>query len=342
MDAKPFKTLKEQCDYLNEDKCIFTDFEKHKNYLIKVGYFNIINAYKMPFVDRIQTKSDGTNKHYYMNNITFDHFLNIYEFDNSLRRKLFSTLTSLEQEIKNLYAYIIGLRNVNNKEWKSLDLYNLSKSEDEINKVIGNIEKKVNSSNNYKYLDHYKNKYGELPIWIVLKNIMLSDFIDFIKIMNPDVNMILCQIYDFTFVEDDRLKMDFKNLINYLNLIREYRNACAHNERTYHLMKTNGMGSLRSNIGFNRFVINPKRYTRNGYNYVSLIDLLVCLKYFLSHKDYNKLIIEIIDELNKLKSLIPSSPFEKVLSNIGAKSIEDLCFLANNNPTVPNYAILYK
>lgn len=30
MEVKPFKTFKEQCDYLNEEKGIFTDFKNIK------------------------------------------------------------------------------------------------------------------------------------------------------------------------------------------------------------------------------------------------------------------------------------------------------------------------
>lgn len=342
MEAKPFETFKEQCDYLNEEKGIFTDFQKHKTYLMKIGYFNIVNAYKMPFVDRVEIGQDGKSKHHYMKNTSFDYLINVYEFDNSLRKNLFTILTNLEQEVKNLYSYIISLKNTHNKEWHSLDLFSYTKSEEEIKNVIEKINKKLNSRNNYKYLDHYKNKYGELPIWIVLKNVMLSDFIEFIKIMNPDVNRLLCQVYDFTYLDDGKIKMDFRNLINYLNLIREYRNACAHTERTYHLMKTYEGSSLRSSVGFNKFMKNPIRYTRTGNSPISLIDLLVCLKYFLAHKDYNNLVNEIIFELEKLKKEIPLSPFERVLSNLGAKSIDDLHFLSNNNPTIPNYQVLVK
>ena len=340
MEAKPFKTFKEQCEYLNEEKGIITDFEKHKEYLIKIGYFNIINAYKLPFVDRIEVDKDGKSKHFYMKNTYFEYLLRVYEFDSSLRRNLFIVLTNLEQEIKNLYAYIIGLKNTNNKEWHSLDLFNYSKTDEEIENVINSIKNRLDHKNNYKYLGHYKDKYGELPIWIVLKNIMLSDFIDFIKIMSPDVNGLLSKVYDFTYFDDDREKIDFKNLINYLNLIREYRNACAHTERTYHLMKTYERSSLRSSAGFNKFMKNPIRYTRTNNNPISLIDLLVCLKYFLKHSDYYSLINKIVLDLEKLKEDIPLSPYEKVLSDLGAKSIEDLAFLANNNLVIPNYHIL--
>jgi abortive infection bacteriophage resistance protein len=337
MKDKPFKTIDEQIEYLNDVKKISCLKEVHRIPLIKIGYFNLVNAYKSPFVETKEILPNSKTKHIYHKFTSLDQLISVYEFDDQLRKLIFSVLLSVEQELKNNYAYIIGQDNGDTVSWNSPDYYNPSANPVEVQKLINDIVEKQ-SKNAYGYHQHYTKKYHELPIWIVMKGMMFSDFIDLIKLARPSTNERFCKIYGITKMDGSELKIDFRRLISMLQFIRVYRNACAHNERTFYLLKSDH-SSKRSKGGFNDFIFNPKRYTKDICD-VQLIDLLVSLKYFVDKDEYSLFIHQIIDFFEDLETCIPKSPYEKILSLSGIKLISDLENLADLRPYSQHYSIL--
>lgn len=81
MEDKPFKTVGQQIDLLNEQRNLnIQNMEAAKNALKRYGYYEIINGYKEPFL--VDADNDDTG---YLSEANFEHIFasslltNIYE-----------------------------------------------------------------------------------------------------------------------------------------------------------------------------------------------------------------------------------------------------------------------
>lgn len=78
---KYFLTYNQQMRKLRNDKKIECFGSKHKQILVRTGYFNIINGYKMPFV----SGNDSEGNHIYLPQTTIDQMYSVKQFDDNLR-----------------------------------------------------------------------------------------------------------------------------------------------------------------------------------------------------------------------------------------------------------------
>ena len=95
MCIKPPLDYKKQIEKLKERGCIIDDNKKCISILESINYYRL-SAYFLPF-----KKSDGN----YMEGLSFDRVLSIYEFDRKLHGILFSALEETEIFIRSKIAY---------------------------------------------------------------------------------------------------------------------------------------------------------------------------------------------------------------------------------------------
>ena len=72
MKSKPFKTIDEQLELLQNRGVQFTDVKKAKLYLLNNNYYNVDNCYGKFFIDHDDEYIKGTN---------FDEITNVHFFD---------------------------------------------------------------------------------------------------------------------------------------------------------------------------------------------------------------------------------------------------------------------
>ena len=98
---KTFLTYNQQMKKLRNTKKIKCNGSLNKEMLVRSGYFNIINGYKMPFTCGI----DSNGNHIYYGNTSLDQINHLKKFDESLRMVLLKQITRIEEEVRTLTGY---------------------------------------------------------------------------------------------------------------------------------------------------------------------------------------------------------------------------------------------
>lgn len=80
-EDKFFLTYNQQMRKLRDVKKIECSGTKHKNILVRAGYFNIINGYKTPFISGV----DAAGNHTYISNTSIEQIYAVKQFDEQLR-----------------------------------------------------------------------------------------------------------------------------------------------------------------------------------------------------------------------------------------------------------------
>lgn len=307
MDKK-FKTYNQQMKYLRDSKNIICNGSSNKTILIRTGYFNLINGYKTPFVQSI----DSQGKHIYYGGTTIEHFYAVKNFDDEIRHILLKYLTKVEEEMRTVIGYEFDKFNNNAKiNWYEVQAYSPDSQATDIIKSISNCYSDI-SINRSDYVRHYLDNHHIIPTWVLMKVISFSHFINFISICKQPVVETICEIYG---ILDEKGAPSKDLLISMLHLFRKIRNSCAHNERIYEMQRKNG----RVNVPFKTFLLNPKPYT--NIRSQTIVDCFVCLRYFLDDCDYFSMINLLKNEYFKLQEKINSNVFSKVRASTGVKQV---------------------
>ncbi len=305
---KKFKTYNQQMRYLRDSKNIECCGSDNKTILVRTGYFNLINGYKTPFVQSV----DSLGKHIYYGGTQIEHFYAVKVFDDEIRHILLKYLTKVEEEMRTVIGYEFDFHNDNAKiNWYEVQAYSPDAQTTEIIKSITNCYNDISVSKS-DYVQHYLDNHHIIPTWILMKVISFSHFINFVNICKQPVIQKICGVYK---VFDENNAPSKEVLISMLHLFRKIRNACAHNERIYEMHRNNG----RVNIPFNTFIKNPKPYINQRTQ--SLVDCYICLRYFLDDNDYYSMITALKDEYIKLQGKLNITVFDRVRAATGVKNL---------------------
>lgn len=98
MDEKVFTTYEERIEILKKRNMnINTRSSIHRNVIREYNYYNIINAYKDPFLEK------NSENEQYINGTTPNQLLALYKFDEALRMILLKYLLQIEEKNETLY-----------------------------------------------------------------------------------------------------------------------------------------------------------------------------------------------------------------------------------------------
>ena len=101
MDKK-YLNVDEQIQLLKSKKLKIDSEKKAKRLLRLIGYYKLINAYKIHFIHLIDGKKE------YRENVTFEEIYFLYEFDRKLKTIVFEASTNIEINIKSYISEIIS------------------------------------------------------------------------------------------------------------------------------------------------------------------------------------------------------------------------------------------
>lgn len=294
-------------------KKISCNGSKNKELLVRIGYFNMINGYKGPFING----KTSTGQKIYLPNTDISHIYKLKSFDDRLRLLLLQYITKIEEEIRTLTGYKFDQCNKNGKIlWYDTNAYSSNVPLQEKMAVIAPAYNELSRSQ-LDYVDFYMQKNDPIPTWIMVKVVKFSTFISILKNSHTSVTHSLCKLYD---IVDLNGAPNVKLLIGSLHWLRKVRNACAHNERIYCLKQSGKISE-----GFLR-QINP------AYRKISdkkIMDLLVYFKYYLPSNEFKKVIKEIQSMLLDLQKSVHQNAFDQIRSQMGVLNLNDLEQLKN-------------
>jgi abortive infection bacteriophage resistance protein len=326
---KEFLTYNQQMKKLRSNKKIECENTRDKTILVRMGYFNLINGYKEPFI----CGKDIEGNHIYIPNTSLNAIYSLKKFDDGLRILLLKYITQIEEEVRTLTGYKFDQCNDNGKiPWYDAKAYSdKSKLQNKMN-AISSAYSELNRSRS-EYVQFYMNNHETIPTWIMIKVVNFSTFIDILGNSKNKVTHALCELYD---LKDGDGYYNVKLLIGSLHWMRKVRNSCAHNERVYCIKQI----PVKNDKNSGRIIERYFRSMRTTYlrdKDKNIMDLFVYFKYYLTDKDFKDIIEEFQKMLLKLQSEVSVNAFDNVRGKMGIKNLEDLELLKN----MPKTKIMY-
>lgn len=318
---KDFLTYNQQMRKLRNKKHITCEGSEDKSILVRMGYFNLINGYKTPFICGTDST---TGDHIYLPNTSIDHFYCLKMFDDNLRILLLKYITQVEEEVRTLTGYKFDQCNNDGKiQWFETDAYSPNSRLQSRMSTISSAYSELSKSH-LEYVKFYMDNHASIPTWIMIKVINFSTFIDVLNNSKTNVKHSICRLYGMI---DSTGHCDVKLLIGSLHWLRKVRNSCAHNERIYCLKQLQDRRSHNGRILEGYFRSLRPAYSRDSDK--RIMDLLVYMKYYIPDKEYISMISEIQEMLNDLKNAITPNAFDNIRGQMGIKNLQDLEDLKN-------------
>lgn len=298
MKDKQFKNLDEQVEIFRHKGLTITDEEYTKDVLLRENYF-FISGYRHLFMQKDNNKT-------YIEGATFEELYSLFLFDRQFRNIIFKNLLIVENNAKSIFSYQLS-KKYGYKENDYLKPANFDTSPEksrQVNDLIRKMKRQVRvNGSQHTATMHYISNYGYIPLWVLVKVLSFGIISEFYTILKPEDKLAIAKIYN----------IDVNNLSNYLSILANYRNVCAHedilyenktqksiNDTVYHIL----LGIDKENGEFTK-----------GKN--DLFALIIILRQVLSNADVKNLICELERLVDNLSMNLHSISINKVLDRMG-------------------------
>jgi len=298
MKDKQFKNLDEQLEIFKYKGLKINDEEYAKNVLLRENYF-FISGYRHLFID-------PENPKFYIEGTTFEELYSLFLFDRQFRNIIFKNLLIVENNAKSIISYQLS-KKYGYKENDYLRPNNFDMSPEksrQVNDLIKKMKRQVRvNGSQHSATRHYISNYGYIPLWVLVKVLSFGIISEFYSILKMDDRIAISKIYN----------IDVEVLTNYLSILANYRNVCAHEDI---LFENKTQRSIENTVYHVLLGIKKEdgEYV-TGKN--DLFALIIILRQMLSNEDVKNLILEIDRALENLKLNLHSIPVEKVLDRMG-------------------------
>jgi len=221
--------------------------EQFAEYKLHNISFYRLRAYTYPFQD------NHDPNHPFIKKVTFEEIVSFYEFDRDLRLLVFDAIERIEIALRTRIVYYYAL--THGSHW--FENKNLYRNWDYFNNDIASLDKEINRSDE-EFIKHYKTTYStplRPPSWMSLEVASPTSLSKIFQNLSrsPEKKRIA-----------KSLSLDFLILENWMHVLSNVRNICAHHSRLYNrtlpqslILPANTFGN---NWITNRKVDNAKMY----------------------------------------------------------------------------------
>ena len=273
---KGFTTFERQIEILKERGLIIENEEAAMDALKRYGYYNIINGYKDPYI----TIVDGEER--YISETTFEQIYALYLLDRQLRNVVMNAMLDVEDHLKTATAHVIAeaftadqdlyLDKKNYRQGKRIGTssdYSIDPLFKKFNKII---------RDDIQPVKHYRETYGNVPPWILLKEAGFGNIVNFIKLQEgPQKRKIISLIYNFPESLVDTSNDVYNLFMDTLFICLDYRNRAAHGGRLYNF-------ESKSEFRYNPLLHGLMKFTQSdfrvGKGHSGLMTLVAALRFF--------------------------------------------------------------
>ena len=295
---KDFKKLDEQVEILRNKGMTINNPEYAMEVLFRENYF-FLNGYRHLFM------KSATNKTY-INGTTFEELYSLFLFDRSFRNILFKNILNIENNLKSIISYHLSLRyGYHEKEY--LDPKNFTNNPEKYRQVLDVIRKmkrqiKSNAASHSATM-HYVNSYGYIPLWVLVKVLSFGIIGELYSILKKEDQVSISDIYD----------LDSECLSNYLVLLSNYRNLCAHEDIVFENRSQRQIADTK----YHRLLKVDITNDEYAYGKNDVFALLIIMKQMLKYEEFKNLALEIKHAIENLEINLKSIPIDKVLDRMG-------------------------
>ena len=224
----------------------------------------------------------------YIDGITFNTIVSIYEFDTRLTRLLMFALEDIEETFKTRFAYVLSSEFPNDPQiYTRKQIY---RNEKELKESRGMINKAKKNNQGLPFIKHHIDHYdGKLPIWVA------------VEIMTMGTMRALYENLQGTYQKKIAKKYNTSSVIlkNWIENITYTRNHLAHYMRIY-------------NYTFGRIPSSCKNHPTSVVYRGKIFDQIMVMKFLYSdEKEWNEYIIP------ELRSLLNSYNQVVTLEGLG-------------------------
>lgn len=306
--TQEYKTSKQQVELLCSRGLKFEDKKIAEKIFEKINYYNLINPYGKPFLSK---------KNKYIEEAIFDQIYNFYKFDKNLSSLFLSYILHIESSFKTAISHTVSSKGENgHKEESYLNISifseksknNKEKSEQELEndqKLLDDLKYTIDNSNKL-YIKHNRNKYGNVPFWVLCNEMDFGQTIYYYeKLPEKDRNKVSLKMRDGNI----EVKLSLTQFKSALYMLKDLRNLIAHNEVFYWFKPTNGYGQPRW-YGFNKYkgVINQKG---------SIASIILIFNMYLSTDNWNNFYSNFEKQFKDFTKEIPTKILPQILNDMG-------------------------
>ena len=104
-----------------------------------------------------------------------------------------------------------------------------------MSKLMETINGKLSSSQYRKpFIDHYMNKYGGVPLWVLSNDLTFGNIAHFYQLQTRSVQNRTCKlILQASGKTEEGIRLTPLELLHAFSVLSEFRNLCAHDDRLY-------------------------------------------------------------------------------------------------------------
>lgn len=301
---KPFLSIDKQIEKLIQRGLLISDTDKARSILLYGNYYNIVNG-----TQSICCSTESSEYPKYKPNCSIEVLHSLSQFDHELRIMLLDRILRIERRIKSVVAYEFSKHYKRSKkpyaykrnyvETSDMSPANKRRAEKEIKAIRAKIRKVLTSLSAEKaYLNHYKENYGYVPFWVLINALDLGDVNRVFLYSKQEVQNEIAKAFG---IQNHHLK-------SLMNMIRLYRNSCAHGESLICAPINNTIPRL----GIHDFLRIPYDSGCKG-----VFSLLVCILYLIDETERKDIVKELQDLFFRLGETIPSEFLNRTLYILG-------------------------
>ena len=295
---KLFKTLDEQIEILRGKGLIIEDDDFAREVLLRENYF-FLNGYRVLLMNSVVDKT-------FVVGATFRELYGIFLFDRSFRNILFKNLLVVENQLKSVISYQLSKKyGYRDKDYLNPKNFTNDKSKNRrVKDVIEKMKRQVRVNGvHHMATMHYMNNYGYIPLWVMVKVLSFGIMCELYFILKPEDQVMIA----------DTFGVSTNYLENFLPILSNYRNLCAHEDIVYEHRTEKGI----VNTPYHEKMAIQKMDDEYIYGKNDLFAVFIILKYLLRKDDFRLFMKEVEYEIEKLDGIVNSIPIGKVLDRMG-------------------------
>jgi len=215
MNAKPLKpktTYADQLALIKGRGCVVESDERAIACLSAINYYRL-TAYFLPFRD--------TKTGIYTARVSFDQIMGIYAFDQALRFLLGSVIEDIEISLRANLAYY------HSHKHEALGYEEASNFDPTFNwsELVRKMRRDKLRRKESRIFKHHEATYGgKFPLWVIVEFFSFGTLNYFIKGLKAEDKTAIANIF----------QTDPEHLNNWLAILNDLRNLCAHGGRLYY------------------------------------------------------------------------------------------------------------
>jgi len=295
---KEFKTLNEQIEILKSKGLVIDNPEYTEMVLLRENYF-FLNGYRHLFMRSSVDKR-------YIEGTTFEELYSLFLFDRTFRNIIFKNILIIENNIKSIISYQLSLKyGYREKDYLTPKNFTTNREKNkQVNDILRKMKRQISvNATGHSATMHYVNNYGFIPLWVLVKVLSFGIVGELYSILKKEDQIAISELYN----------LDVDTLINYLTILSNYRNLCAHEDIVY---ENKTQRKIEDNK-YHKLLNIPIMDDEYIYGKRDVFSVLIIMKYILRKEDFRMLMKEVEYEIEKLDGAIDSIPIEKMLDRMG-------------------------